>query len=206
MNLDAFNIDDILKVHPKLVVHNDDLQMYERLNIKNHEAVIAGGCALSWYTRQPVGKKDIDIWFPNQKRLEAMSQELLSNSKFRKVYDTKDAETYKYQKPDSEYYRIQLIKNRFFAYPTDVIDSFDITVCQIATDGETWWIGDQFSQDLKNRRLRLIKTHSGSVKRLLKYWTYGFHPEDTELQAIIDDPEVTWDYESNTDEEYANAI
>jgi hypothetical protein len=206
MNLDIFDIADLLKFDTKLVVHPGDQQIYTRLNIKGHEAIIAGGCALSWYMNQPVGKRDIDIWFPNQKRFEAMSQELLSDSKFRKVFDTKDAETYKYQRPDSEYYRIQLIKNRFYNHPSDVISAFDITVCQIATDGETWWLGDQFSQDLKNRRLRLTKTHPGSVKRLIKYWNYGFQPEDAELQVIIDNPETSWDYETNTDEEYANAI
>ena len=188
-------------------VHDNDKVIFNFLDIEKYRAVIAGGCALTWYQNQPVGLKDIDLWFPNEQKLTQMSAWLLGHSFCRKAYDTKDAETWEIRNSLKKGpYRVQLIKNRFYTSPADVVDAFDITVCQIATDGYNWWHGDQFCQDLKQRRLRFTKTHPGSVKRLLKYWTYGFQPSDLELQMIMDNPETNWDFETQTDEGYANAV
>lgn len=201
-------LEDLSWAIPKLpTVHNDDKVIFSFLNPTKYRAIIAGGCALAWYQNQPVGLKDIDIWFPNEQKLVQMSAWLLGHSFCRKAYDTKDAETWEIRNSISgPKYRVQLIKNRFYTSPEDVVDAFDITVCQIATDGSTWWHSDQFCQDLKQRRLRLTKTHPSSVKRLIKYWTYGFQPSDLELQMIIDNPETNWDFETQTDEGYANAV
>lgn len=187
-------------------VHSDDKVIFNFLNPTKYKAIIAGGCALAWYQNQPVGKRDIDIWFPNETHFNKLSNWLLSHSFCRKTYDTKDAETWEVRNSSTNQYRVQLIKNRFYKDQKDILDAFDITVCQIATDGNTWWHSDQFCQDLKDRRLRLTKTHPSSVKRLIKYWTYGYQPDDTALQMIIDNPETTWDFVTTTDEEYANAI
>lgn len=188
-------------------VHNDDRVIFNFLTPLKYRAIVAGGCALAWYQNQPVGVKDIDLWFPNEQKLVQMHERLLGHSFCRKTFDTKDAETWEIRNtPRGPNYRVQLIKNRYYTSPQDIIDAFDITVCQIATDGDTWWHSDQFAQDLKNRRLRLTKTHPGSVKRLIKYWTYGFQPDDAALEMIINNPETNWNFEHSTDEEYNNAI
>jgi hypothetical protein len=214
INLDYFitsqktTLEDIsAAIYKPPTIHNDDKVIFNFLILLEYKAIIAGGCALAWYQNQPVGKRDIDIWFPNEQKFVQLSDRLLSHSFCRKIYDTKDAETWEIRNSlTGPNYRVQLIKNRFYTSPQDVIGNFDITVCQIATDGNTWWHSDQFCQDLKDRRLRLTKTHPSSVKRLIKYWTYGFQPSDLELQMIVDNPDTMWDFTNETDEGYANAV
>lgn len=187
------------------IIPVSDQAVMKVLDIKKYNAVVAGGCALAWYQQQSVGHRDIDIWFPDQTSFDQMSNHLKSQN-HRLAYNSNDAETFKVSLTPNDLYRVQLIKARFFQNPTNILDNFDISVCQIATDGNTWWVGKDFVQDLKNRRLRIIKHHPGIAKRMLKYWTYGFHPNDQDLQMIIDNPESNWDFATNTDEEYANAI
>lgn len=197
----------VLSPDPYPLVHPVDTKIFHLLTYIGADIVVAGGCALSWYQQQPVGLKDIDVWFKSQRNFDRLSEFLnREESRCRKVYDTENAETWKITISTEMVYRVQLIKNKFYNRPEELIEDFDITVCQIATDGHTWWHSDRFCQDLKDRRLAMTKTHPGSVKRLIKYWTYGFQPDDAVIQQISVNPETKWDFSNQTDEEYANAI
>lgn len=202
--VDFNNFDNFFKPKIKTVVESDQ-EVFALLNLHNFDAVVAGGAALSWYDNQPVGSKDIDIWCKDQKNQTALSQ-LFMEKGYRKSFDSDNAETYDIFVKDKHNYRIQIIKNRSYNTVEELIHSFDITVSQIATDGKTWWLGDNFIRDFKNRKLVLTKIHKTSIKRLIKYWIYGFQPDDIALQMIIDNPDSCWDFSTSTDEEYANAI
>jgi len=183
----------------------DDQEMFNQLKIEKFNAVVAGGAALAWYQNQAVGHKDIDIWCRDQNSQMALSRHM-ADLNFRKSYDSDNAETYDIFLKDKRNYRIQIIKNKPYQTVKELIDSFDITVSQIATDGNTWWVGDDFIRDFTAKRLVLTKIHKTSIKRMIKYWIYGFQPNDHTLQMIINNPDACWDYSNSTDEEYANAI
>lgn len=199
-----------IKIAPKpasSLVHPDDYAVYDFLNIQKYNGIIAGGCALSWYQNQPVGSKDIDIWFDSQDNYNNMSQYLSGYPFNRLSFQTANAETWECTVNSKEHrvQRIQLIKNFFYTDIQEIINNFDISVCQIATDGTNWYHSDKFCIDLKEKRLRLLKTTPTSLKRLIKYWTYGFQPDENDLQLIINNPNTTWDFTDSTDEEYADA-
>lgn len=99
-------------------------------------------------------------------------------------------------------YKIQLIKTRYTTDIMDLINSFDISVSQVATDGQRWYVGEHFIQDLKDRRLRIKEYNQHSLKRMLKYWSYGFMPTDDTIQHVIDNPGTTWYYEDSSSEDY----
>ena len=73
-----------------------------------------------------------------------------------------------------------------------MIDDFDLTVCQIATDGKQLWTGEHFARDVADRRLRFHKLGPNSAKRLVKYWIYGYQPTDTEIARVNSAPNLNW--------------
>lgn len=193
-----FKFNDVLEI-----VHPQDREVVKHLNLEKFNAVIAGGAALSWYQKQSVDTKDIDVWFRKQKDHKLMTEYLRESTK---VFSSNNADTYKIEMGDKEY-RVQLIHNSPFESPVDLVNTFDITVSQIATDGYTWWYSDQFLADLKNKRLRITKSHNGSLKRLIKYWSYGFQPMDEDLKLITENPNTQWNFETGSFvDDYDNAF
>ena len=92
---------------------------------------------------------------------------------------------------DHPEWKIQLIKRKYYNTVVDVIDDFDITVCQIAMGiSDRPIVGNRFAEDVAAKRLVFNKITPGSAKRLIKYWTYGYTPSDETLQSIIDNPEL----------------
>lgn len=189
---------------PFYTIHELDCHVFNLLDIKKYNAVVAGGAALAWYQNQPVGSRDIDIYFPSEAKQRLMSHKLGGMSEFHRTFDSTNAETWK-TIHNGKIYRIQLIKTHYSKDVKEIIDNFDITVCQCATDGDTWWVGDRFVQDLKDMRLHLTKFHKGSSKRLVKYWCYGFQPTDETIETLINDQEVSWEFDMQDDEDYENA-
>ncbi len=108
------------------------------------------------------------------------------------IHTTENAITYTVSiDKDHPTWKIQLIKRRYYDTIKDVIDDFDITVCQIALDNCIEpVVGPQFAEDVAAKRLRFNKLSPGSDKRLIKYWTYGYTPSDNTLQLVIDYPEL----------------
>ena len=101
----------------------------------------------------------------------------------------------KFDKKEDSYgnsYKVQLIQRQFYETPQAIIDDFDITVCQIVTDGKQVWTGERFARDVAERRLRFHKLSPGSAKRLVKYWVYGYQPSDAEIDMINTAPNLNW--------------
>lgn len=92
---------------------------------------------------------------------------------------------------DFPIWKVQLIKRKFYDTVQEVIDDFDITVCQIALDEFVKPVtGKLFAEDVAAKRLRFNRLSPGSAKRLIKYWTYGYTPSDEVLQSVIDHPDL----------------
>lgn len=194
----VFNTSDFFTDKPLPVletVNKSDIKLLEMINLSKYNAYVAGGAALRWYQGLPAKSHDIDIWFESQIDMRLMSSEFSPRYSLR--YSSDNAETFEIT-VDNNTYRVQLIKPKKQQTIQEIIESFDITVTQVATNGTHWWIGKNFAQDLKHRRLRFNKLSAISSKRLIKYWAYGFEPDSSTLQSIIDNPETIWNYENTT--------
>jgi len=187
-----------------LTIHSTDRELIRSLNLENYNAIVAGGAALRWFQDYTVEEHDIDIWFPT---VESMNK-FRMNIDYHPKFDTAYASTYLISNT-----KVQIIKK---PYRTNIdesteknvlnlLDNFDITVCQIATDGDTWYYSDNFINDLKNKYLRMTKINENSIKRLFKYWSYGYQPDDELIKNIIANPKTIWDYTKLTEEDYGNA-
>lgn len=163
---------------------------------------IAGGAALQWYQGQPVGLGDIDVFCRTELQAQALLAELDAHRHCVVRHRTDNAVTVEMRcdtvgQPD---WRLQVIIARYYPTLQSVIDGFDITVCQIGTAGNEWLLGPTTAQDVRQRLLRMpLPLREGAVKRLLKYWTYGYEPQDGLVEAIAESPTTLWQFDPAED-------
>lgn len=169
---------------------------------------IAGGACLRWFQNKPVGEhSDIDVFCKDALQVEKILQNI--NNSGLSVYNgsvyllmtTKNAVTFEI-KANNQKWKLQIITCKYFDTIQDVINHFDITVCQVATTGNEWILGDMTARDINTRSLRFNRITNQSPKRLIKYWSYGFTPVEGTLETVQES--VLWDYALTP--EYDNAL
>ncbi len=170
---------------------------------------IAGGAALRWYQGMPVGESDIDIFCRDELQAQSIIDNIKSYGRFHTKYESENALTLEYySKTDGIHNRrwtLQIIKRRYFKSLQEVIDNFDISVCQVGTDGHQWLLGKDTARDIRERNLRMgVPLQPDAAKRLVKYWTYGYRPVDGLLEAVKTNPVGKKMFQSN--EDYENAF
>jgi hypothetical protein len=205
-----FELPKVLSKYP--TVHpNDQLPV----NIINPDIDkgpwIAGGACLKWFQGMPVGKySDIDVFCKNESQANRLI-DFISNDLGLKnhsghalpLFKTDNATTFSIE-ANFNHWKLQIITCNYFNSIQEVIDRFDITVCQVATAGNEWILGEKTAKDINQRILRFNKITNASPKRLIKYWTYGYTPETETIEAIQNHADCSWDFIN--DEEYANSL
>lgn len=119
---------------------------------------------------------DFDFFFRDEAQLTAFAADLEGRG-FTKVKETPHHLQYRGAAGPSSLPRdIQLIRFKFYRAASEVIDSFDYTICQFAFDGTTLTVGDYSLWDLGRKRLAVHKiTYPvASMRRLIKYQKQGF--------------------------------
>jgi hypothetical protein len=168
---------------------------------------IAGGAALRWYQGLPVGDNDIDVFCANAHQAAKVIERIKSYGRYEVRHESDNATTLKYHRKDEWHtnWTIQVITRRYFGSLQEVIDNFDITVCQIGTTGTEWSMAPQTAQDIRQRNLRFnYPLCADAVKRLTKYWVYGYRPVPGTLAAISKNPDAVWKFDNMGD--YDNAF
>lgn len=203
------NYDKDIKVIDFPTVHKADSEPLNLIwpDIK-HGPWIAGGACLRWYQGQPVGENDIDVFCANAKQAAEVIDRIKSYGRFSVKFESENAVTLNYwtKKDYSNNWTIQIITRRYFGSLQEVIDNFDITVCEIGTAGNEWIMGASTARDIRERNLRFkMPLQPDALKRLTKYWAYGYRPVDGTLAAIQNNPNAKWQFGSET-EDYQNAF
>ena len=168
---------------------------------------IAGGAPLRWWQGLPVGENDIDVFCASQAQAEVVIERIKEFGRWQRKYDSDNATTLSYWSKDdsSKVWTIQVIKRRYFNSLEDVISNFDMTVCEIGTCGNNWVLGKQTARDIRERNLRMkLPLTPDALKRVVKYWTYGYRPVEGLLEAVQDNPIAKWEFA--LDEDYNNAF
>ena len=168
---------------------------------------IAGGAALRWYQGLTVGDNDIDVFCANAHQAAKVIERIKSYRRYEVRHESDNATTLKYHRKDEWHtnWTIQVITRRYFASLQEVIDNFDITVCQIGTTGTEWSMAPQTAQDIRQRNLRFnYPLSADAVKRLTKYWVYGYRPVPGTVEAISKNPDAVWKFDNTGD--YDNAF
>lgn len=168
---------------------------------------IAGGACIHWFLGEHINGSDIDVFCKNYEQAQKVIDRIKSYNRYMIMATTDNAITFRYFSKDDEdkSWLIQVILCRFFDTLSEIIDSFDLSVCQIGTTGDHWELGKYTALDIKHKKLRFVNgIRNDSVKRLVKYWTYGYTPVEGTLEALQTDDNITWSF--NSDENYSNAF
>ncbi len=169
---------------------------------------IAGGAALRWYQGQPVGENDIDVFCANAKQAADIIEKIKSYGRFSVKFESENAVTIDYWSKEAydRRWTIQVITRRYFSSLEEVINNFDITVCEVGTSGNDWKLGPFTARDIRERNLRFkMPLQPDAMKRLVKYWTYGYRPVEGTIDAVQNNPIGKWQFGAET-EDYQNAF
>ncbi len=169
---------------------------------------IAGGAALRWYQGQPVGENDIDVFCANAKQAADIIERIKSYGRFTTKFESENAVTLDYWNKDEYHKRwtVQIITRRYFGSLEEVINNFDITVCEVGTAGNDWRLGPFTARDIREKNLNFkLPLQPDAMKRLVKYWTYGYRPVPGTIDAIQNNPIAKWQFGAET-EDYQNAF
>lgn len=197
----------VVELKPYATVHFRDLEPVSIIQPNVTEGPwIAGGAALRWYQNVPVGDTDIDIFCATPKQCYEVIDRIKSYGRYTVKHESENATTLEYYPYDKtsgvDRWILQVIKKDFYTDLQAIIDRFDISVCQIGTAGDELVIGEYTARDVRERNLRMsMPLHPDAVKRLTKYWTYGFRPVPGLLEAIKDNPQGKWVF--NPAEDYS---
>jgi len=169
---------------------------------------IAGGACLRWYQGHPVGESDIDVFCANAEQAQRIIDEVKSYGRHSVKFQSDNATTLSYHSKDdySKSWTIQIITRRYFSSLDEIINNFDITVCEVGTAGNEWKLGPFTARDIRERNLRFrLPLHPDALKRLTKYWAYGYRPVEGTIEAIQNNPNANWQFGAET-EDYQNAF
>ena len=176
-------------------IHDNDIEVVEKFIKPDFEngPWIAGGAPLRWYRGEAIGDADIDVYCRTQKQ----SRQLLAKiQKESRTLNWWSAIKYKTENAVSmsvgtvgdnngANWNIQIITRRVYDTLDDVLDDFDITVCQVGTDGDKWIATTDAISDIETKTLRLnLPIRDGVIKRVQKYWTYGYVPTDEVMDSL----------------------
>ena len=166
---------------------------------------LAGGAVLHWFNGEPVGSSDFDIFFKDLKQFDEMFGRLMRHHATI-IYTSENALTL-HLTVDNDMKRIQLIRKNYFTSAEDVINNFDFTICQLATDGFNIVAANKTYEHIKDKRIVLSKEPSRALaKRIIKYVSYGYTPDTDVIQDMLDNPDnYDWEF-NNIDENYENAF
>ena len=196
------------------LIHKDD-SWITKLGIKLSKTGpwVAGGAALQWYLNRPT-HDDIDLFFANEqqfnnfrKDLEGILRGYPEPTPFDQtwlnpptayqfdVHESENAISYHIREnlTLNELGKIQLIRRRFYPSPRACIEDFDISVAQIATDGNEYWFGDHTLADIAAKQFRFTKAIGPSTgRRFIKYHAYGFNAIESAHDELFNSDKVSW--------------
>jgi hypothetical protein len=164
---------------------------------------IAGGACLRWYQGLPVADSDIDVFCSSAIQAKEVIDRIKSYGRFSTKFESDNAVTLDYWPSTvtiADRWTLQVITKRYYSSIQEVIDGFDVTVCQIATAGDQFVLGNWTARDVRERNLRMpIPLQADAVKRLTKYWTYGYRPVPGLLDAVKNNPLGRWEFSPGED-------
>lgn len=182
------------------LVHADDLAPVNLIAPSVNGPWIAGGAALQWYQGRPLELHDIDVFCADPEQADQLCQRLAPHCSVN--FQSNNATTYGLDISTgitdltAKRWTVQVIKRKYFDSVQDVVNSFDITVCQIGMNGHEWVLGTAAAQDIRQQNLRMtLPLLPDAAKRLTKYWSYGYRPVPGLLNAIAQNPQSRWTFD-----------
>lgn len=170
---------------------------------------IAGGSVRKVYEGKPWQAQDVDFFFKNKQQFDHFISCRNGFGKVKTEYVTPNAITYKIyigqdknpsiwnldvlseisneQSDPENHLTIQLIKKNWHQSAWNLINDFDLGLCQFVTDGTTILTTNQAIEDAADGIIRPNRNRPQEItpQRLTKYCAYGYNPELGLLKNVL---------------------
>jgi len=115
---------------------------------------------------------DYDLFVTDLSVLDPLKKRI-TDSGFNMVFECPEGKLFTYRNEDV---KVQAINNRQYVDIYDLINSFDITACCAAWDGDRVYKNKRFVFDVLNKRINLNKIEypKATLNRLMKYSQKGY--------------------------------
>lgn len=175
----------ILQINPNKLKKSrlDFLEPIFDFNIIGRGVWLAGG-ALRTLFKNETKVDDYDLFFSDLRLVPWVKQELIKAG-MELIFECPQGKLFTYKFPDKPIaqdefekgIKIQLICEREYLNPTDLILSFDFFACCAAFDGNHFYIHSKMVKDVKAKRLSLLNLAYpiATFKRIIKYAKKGYN-------------------------------
>lgn len=142
--------------------------------IEGVDAIVAGGYMTYLHSKGKFNYNDIDIYFMNLKALDEVCKRLKTTGWAR----TEDSPTNCENWIRFGSKMVQLISGFCYKDPFHVIDSFDLTCCQIASNGKKVFFHQNAIKDIDDGVINIhrLTNKDRTYQRVIKYGVKGFNP------------------------------
>jgi hypothetical protein len=163
----------------KLVQDEDFRDLVEWICCWETGPWVAGGSVRKVWFEQSWKTQDVDFFFKDREQFDRFNTVIPAlGEKTDTYYNTSNAITYKIQLRSGETVKIQAICKDFYPSVQAVLDDFDFTLAQFASDGVQMITNAVALEDIRLNRINLnpLFTKQLNPMRVLKYAAYGFDP------------------------------
>lgn len=159
-------------------IRNENIQAFMDAGILGYKSehqstVLAGGAVRSFITKE--NPRDFDVFVIGEDATEQVKTELLAkcDAEYKNTFRCPQKLLYSYETP---FGKMQVITPRTYATIEDLLDSFDLTPCRGAFDGERVTLDKAFIRDVKKKvcNIHRITYPTATMNRIFKYRTYGY--------------------------------
>jgi hypothetical protein len=143
---------------------------------------VAGGSIRDYFLAEISPKTDIDLFFPDSEQAELCKKALVKLGA-KEVFSSGNSIRYRYKR------RVFDVVHKYFRpTPQELINTFDFTVCQLATDGTSIFHAPTTFIDLAKKQLMFNQSQfpANCIWRLTKYLMKGFKVCVGEVQKVAD--------------------
>ncbi len=151
---------------------------------------IAGGAVIRTFLNQPLDT-DIDIFFKDITQFTIADKNIKDKATF--IEESKFSKSYQCifeHKGVERIHKIQLISFLMAEKASEIISKFDISICQIAFDGERVIMPEKTLEDIKSKNAKIlvdvVSFPGSTLKRIVKYAGRGYQFSAKNLQEFAD--------------------
>lgn len=168
----------------------EDHELLQHADLLESDQIIAGGAVRDFLQRKPI-RSDIDLFRVERKGQLGQDDKSWIEETIKQFNGTDEFTTRNFTGFTVGERKFQIITLADYYSVEEVFDSFDFTICQCAVSASTLYVTLDSLYAIGQNRLAVHKITHGiaSMRRLLKYASYGFKPCDGTLRDLINMPE-----------------
>jgi hypothetical protein len=160
-------------------IKNSDVKQFL---IQDGETILAGGAIRDGIKNKPI--QDYDLFFKYELSKQK-AKEFFAEKGYQLVFACPQGKLFTFKK---ESVKVQLIAKRMYRDISDLLESFDFSICQFASvDGESFYAPKVALKDNKKNYLTLVNLEypTATINRVGKYKQKGFYVGDAIKDIVM---------------------